>query len=266
MGNWQRQIEGRELASVNYLKGRQPLLESTDKLAWKLNPILTRLLWAPKTKLLRALFGTVPLQPLLPKVQSAYRQAWQGPFYAQSGPPGRKNSSPHFIDQWPSLRWRRAIASLTLFRAYSFCAVFLFRFINRNWNRRVQKERLSFERNNFHGNKMAQCLISNWKGKKYENIPVYENEIRKKNTGDFLDRLLSSPTRYFFVLSRQSSKVYSYLPAGNGERLLCCQWFRWYFDEGECAEDCLPGCSRKQGKKRKRRCSSIKKRSRPTCL
>ena len=48
-------------------------------------------------------------------------------------------------------------------RAYSFCAVFLFRFINRNKNRRVQKERLSFifERNNFHGNKMAQCLISN---------------------------------------------------------------------------------------------------------
>ena len=47
------------------------------------------------------------------------------------------------------------------FRAYSFCAVFLFRFINRNRNRRVQKERLSFERNKFHGNKMAQCLISN---------------------------------------------------------------------------------------------------------
>ena len=42
-------------------------------------------------------------------------------------------------------------------RAYSFCAVFLFRFINRNRNRRVQKERLSFERNNFHGNKMAHC-------------------------------------------------------------------------------------------------------------
>ena len=44
-------------------------------------------------------------------------------------------------------------------RAYSFCAVFLFRFINRNRNKRVQKERLSFERNNFHGNKMADCLI-----------------------------------------------------------------------------------------------------------
>ena len=51
--------------------------------------------------------------------------------------------------------------ALCIIRAYSFCAVFLFRFINRNRNRRVQKERLSFERNNFHGNKMAHCLISN---------------------------------------------------------------------------------------------------------
>ena len=68
-------------------------------------------------------------------------------------------------------------------RAYSFCAVFLFRFINRNRNRRVQKERLSFERNNFHGNKMAHCLISNWKGKKYENI------IRKRNSKEKYGRL-----------------------------------------------------------------------------
>ena len=87
-------------------------------------------------------------------------------------------------------------------RTYSFCAVFLFRFINRNRNRRVQKERLSFERNNFHGNKMAQCLISNWIGKSTKTL--YENEIRKKNTGDFLDRLLSSPTPLsssFFLVS-----------------------------------------------------------------
>ena len=54
-------------------------------------------------------------------------------------------------------------------RAYSFCAVFLFRFINRNRNRRVQKEQFSSERNNFHGNKMAYGLISNRKGKKYQN-------------------------------------------------------------------------------------------------
>ena len=44
-------------------------------------------------------------------------------------------------------------------RAYSFCAVFLFRFINRNRNKRVQKEQFSSERNNFHGNKMAHSLI-----------------------------------------------------------------------------------------------------------
>ena len=55
-------------------------------------------------------------------------------------------------------------------RAYSFCAVFLFRFINRNRNRRVQKEQFTSERNNFHGNKMAHSLISNRKGKKYEKI------------------------------------------------------------------------------------------------
>ena len=148
-------------------------------------------------------------------------------------------------------------------------------------NRRVQKERLSFERNNFHGNKMAQCLISNWKGKKYENTLVYENEIRKKIRATFLTDFCLRQPRYFFVLSRQSSNVYSWLPAGNGERLLCWQpslskrkavrkvrykWLRWYFDEGECAEDYFPGCSRRQEKKRKRRCSSIKKRSRPTCL
>ena len=109
-------------------------------------------------------------------------------------------------------------------RAYSFCAVFLFRFINQNRNRRVQKERLSFERNNFHGNKMAQCLISNWIGKKYENIIRKRNS--KKNTGDFLDRLLvfANPVNViFFVLSRQSSNVYSWLRAGNGELLLCWQ-------------------------------------------
>ena len=106
-------------------------------------------------------------------------------------------------------------------RAYSFCVVFLFRFINRNRNSRVQKERLSFERNNFHGNKMAPCLISNWKGKSTKTL--YENEVRKKygrlsrQTYIFADRII------FFVLSRQSSNVYSWLPEGNGERLLCWQ-------------------------------------------
>ena len=153
------------------------------------------------------------------------------------------------------------------FRAYSFCAVFLFRFINRNRNRRVQKERLSFERNNFHGNKMVQCLISNWKGKKYENIPVYENEIRKKNTDDFLDRLLSSPTA---LLLRSFSSVF--------ERVFMVTGRKWraaavltavlvkeksgekdaeqvaavvYFDEGECAEDCFSRLLKKTRKETK---------------
>ena len=73
-------------------------------------------------------------------------------------------------------------------RAYSFCAVFLFRFINRNGNRRVQKERLSFESNNFHGNQNGALFDFKLKRKKSTKA-LYENEIRKKNTGDFLDRL-----------------------------------------------------------------------------
>ena len=198
-------------------------------------------------------------------------------------------------DNLSSLGWTCGWAGWRLegerksFRAYSFCAVFLFRFINRNRNRRVQKERFSFERNNFHGNKMAQCLISNWKGKKYENI-IRERNSKKKygrlswQTSVFADRVI------FSVLSCQSSNLYSWLPAGNGELLLCWQpslskgkavrkmrnkrrksllcfpWLRRYFDEGERAEDYFPGYSRRQGKKRKRRCLQHKKRSRPTCL
>ena len=55
----------------------------------------------------------------------------------------------------------RRLQHMSRLGAYSFCAVFQFRFINRNRNRRVQKERLSFERNNFYGNKIRKCLISN---------------------------------------------------------------------------------------------------------
>ena len=81
--------------------------------------------------------------------------------------------------------WSPSIARR--FRAYSFCAVFLFRFINRNGNRRVQKEQFSSERNNFHGNKMAHSLISNRKGKKCEKII---RERSSKNTGGYFDKIL----------------------------------------------------------------------------
>ena len=79
-------------------------------------------------------------------------------------------------------------------RAYSFCPVFLFRFINRNRNKRAQKERLSFERNNFHGNKkMADCLISNWKGKvrKHYTRTKFERKTRAIFSTDSLS--LSTP-------------------------------------------------------------------------
>ena len=108
-----------------------------------------------------------------------------------------------------------------MLRAYSFCAVFLFRFINRNRNKRVQKEQFSSERNNFHGNKMAHSLISNRKGKKYEKII---RERSSKNTGGYFDKLLVFADRvFFFVLSRQSSNLSSWIPSGNGELLLFSQ-------------------------------------------
>ena len=106
-------------------------------------------------------------------------------------------------------------------RAFSFCAVFLFRFINRNGIRRVQKEQFSSERNNFHGNKMAHSwisLISNRKGKQYEKII---RERSSKNTGVYFDQLLVFADRViFFVLSRQSSNLSSWIPSRNGKLLL----------------------------------------------
>ena len=88
-----------------------------------------------------------------------------------------------------------------LIRAYSFCAVFLFRFINRNRNKRVKKEQFSSERNNFHGNKMAHSLILNRKGKKYEKII---RERSSKNTGGIF-RQTSCLRRPRFLLRSFSS-------------------------------------------------------------
>ena len=48
-----------------------------------------------------------------------------------------------------------------------------------------------YQRNNFHGNKMAHSLISNRKGKKYKKI--YENEVRKIRAA-ISTNFLSSPT------------------------------------------------------------------------
>ena len=117
--------------------------------------------------------------------------------------------------------------------ACSFCAVFLFRFMNRNRNKRVQKEQFSSERNNFHGNKMAHSLISNRKGKKYEKII---RERSSKNTGGYFDKLLVFADRvFFFVLSRQSSNLSSWIPSGNGELLL---FWQASFSKGKWWERC----------------------------
>ena len=89
--------------------------------------------------------------------------------------------------------------------AYSFCAVFLFRFINRNRNRRVLKERLSFERNNFHGNKMAHSLISKRKGKKYEKNHTrtkFEKKMRVAVSIDFLFSPTALSSSFFLVRLR----------------------------------------------------------------
>ena len=126
-----------------------------------------------------------------------------------------------------TLDWPQFHASGTsTTRAYSFCAVFLFRFINRNRNRRVQKERLSFERNNFHGNKMAHSLISKRKGKKYEKIIREQNS--KKKCG-WLSLLTSCFHRLRYLL-RSFSSVFERVfmdTSRNGELLRCWQPFFW---------------------------------------
>ena len=106
---------------------------------------------------------------------------------------------------------------------------------------------------------MADCLISNWKGKSTETL--YENEIRK-NTGDLLDRLLvffdsityllrsfsSVFERVFMVTSRKWRAAEMRNKVRN--MLLCFPQLRRYFDEGERAEDCseLPTKTRKETK------------------
>ena len=95
----------------------------------------------------------------------------------------------------------KSICASLFLRAYSFCAVFLFWFINRNRNRRVQKEQFSSERNNFHGNKLAHSLTSNRKGKKYEKI-IWERSLKIRAA--ISTNFLSSPTALsssFFLVS-----------------------------------------------------------------
>ena len=178
--------------------------------------------------------------------------------------------------------------------AHSLISLFLFQFINRNGNKRVQKEQFSSERNNFQGNQMAHSLISNRKGKKCEKII---RERSSKNMGGYFDKLLVFADRViFFVLSRQSY-LSSWIPSGNGELLL---FWKASFSKGKWWERCgtleeeeeldvlsvaavvlrwkrapkrlFSDLSRRQGNKRKRRCSCVKKKkgkkksSQPTCL
>ena len=119
------------------------------------------------------------------------------------GEGGRDQTLPSFWTEWLELCVGCSRCHTTLKRyfsaqlgAYSFCAVFLFRFINRNRNKRVQKEQFSSERNNFHGNKMAHSLISNRKGKKYEKII---RERSSKNTGGYFDKRNERKRRCFCV-------------------------------------------------------------------
>ena len=90
---------------------------------------------------------------------------------------------------------------LNTLRAYSFCAVFLMRFLNRIWNWLEQKERLSFERNNFHGNKMVHSLISN---RKEQYKKVMRTKFEKIRVAISTDALSSPTTLIFFVLPCQS--------------------------------------------------------------
>ena len=89
------------------------------------------------------------------------------------------------------------------FRAYSFCAVFLFRFINRNRNRRVQKERLSL--------RGTISMVTKWRSVWFQTEKVkstktykhtrtkFEKKIRRLSwqTSVFANRVTSS----FFLVS-----------------------------------------------------------------
>ena len=120
-------------------------------------------------------------------------------------------------------------------RAYSFCAVFLFRFINRNRNRRVQTEQF-YQRGTI-------SMVTKWRtvwfqtGKVKSTKKVYENEVRKIRAATcYVDKLLVFADRViFFIRSRQSSSLSSWIPSGNGELLL---FWQASFSKGKWWERC----------------------------
>ena len=148
-------------------------------------------------------------------------------------PPSPSPNTQNAHTPWQEKTWRyqflpnkctnSAMDHINALRAYSFCAVFLFRFINRNRNRRVQKERLSFERNNFHGNKMAHCLISNSKGKKYEIIIRERNSKEKYGLLSRQTSCLRRP-RYLGYLLRSFWSVFEsiFMDTSRKWRAVCC--------------------------------------------
>ena len=165
---------------------------------------------------------------------------------------------------------------------------------NRNKNRRVQKERLSFERNYFHGSpivsdismvtKMAQCLISKLKKEKYENI------IRKRNSkkirATFSTDSLSSPTplssSFFLVSLRTCKLIHGYHQemescccvdsrpfwrenrwerCGTRRGIVCCAIRRsWGGTSTKASAQKIVFQAAHEDKERKRRWSSIKKK------
>ena len=207
--------------------------------------------------------GSVTSAPFKRGVREKGANFWQGKV---------QNSSPILRCTFWQGKVQNSSPISALLKAYSFCAVFLFRFINRNRNMRVQKERLSFERNNFHGNKKAQCLISNWKGKKVRKHYT-KTKFKRKIPATFSTDSLSSPTPLYssfflvslrtcihgyqqevesccWVDSRPFRREKRWERCGTRRGIVCCA-----FDVAEAVlrrrrarRNCFPGCSRRQAK------------------
>ena len=171
-------------------------------------------------------------------------------------------------------------ASLFL-RAYSFCAVFLFWFIHRNRNRHVQKEQFSSERNSFHGNKWRIVWLQTGKVKSTKNL--YENEVWKygrlfRQTSclhrpRYLLRSSSSVLKLVFMDTirkwRAAAVLTSVLFEGKSsekdveqeeEEFVVLSIAAVVLRRKRARKRVFSDFSQRQGNKRKRRCSSVKKK------
>ena len=114
---------------------------------------------------------------------------FSAPLFEGSGSRGEFIQEGEIFPKFSLLTKPKSYQTVAKLRVYSFCAVFLFRFIYRNRNRREQKERLSFERNNFHGNQNGALF----------DFKLKRTKVRKHSLRSFS----SVFERVFMVTSRE---------------------------------------------------------------